>query len=705
MSRDLTALIRPQTIAVIGASATKEAQGNLVIANLVNRGFKGRIIPVHREADDIQGFRTVRSIGELPDRVDLAVASVPAPAAARTAQELEARQVKSAIYFAAGFSAEDADAFRKTALESRMNILGPNCMGFINLSDAAFLYPATTSSRLKRGRVALVAQSGSAAITVMNSADFGFSKIITVGSEFQLAAADYLHWLAGDADTDTVGVVMESIQDPQAFAAAAHRLFAAGKSLAVLKVGQSQIGAAATVAHTGAMTRDADTYDLYFRKHGVCTVGDYDELAATLQCLEMWGHAPGRKGVALAGISGGQTALACDIAEAVDLEMSRFSPETAETLRNTLPGTPGRNPVDFGAVVDRSARDTPGAIRAILDDPGVGVLAFVQDCQHGLHERSLNVYHGVVQDYCHAIAGATKPVIAISPTSGETHETLRAEFRAHGVPLVRGLREGLVAIKALDSAPLPDAAAANNGGGSRKISADLLASLRADLKRQAGQVDRDLALRVLTAYGVPVVSSLVAENLETALARAGEVGFPMVVKISSPDIAHRSELGGVVLGVADEGMLKAAIASIAANIRAAAPTARIAGFELQSEFSGDLEAMVGAVASPPFGAKVIVGSGGTLVELLKDTAQRLTPLSSGEAEKMIAQTMLGARMNGYRKLLPPTDSAPLARLVESVASMMEDLGDILAACDLNPVVIRKGTGEAMVVDALMDIQS
>ncbi|MEX2520114.1 MAG: acetate--CoA ligase family protein [Paracoccaceae bacterium] len=705
MSRDLTTLIRPETIAVVGASATKEAQGNLVIANLLSRGFKGRIIPVHREASEIQGLQTVRSIAELPDMVDLAVASVPASAAVSTARDLEARQVRSAIYFAAGFSAEDDEAFRKTALESRMNILGPNCMGFINLSDAAFLYPATTSSRLKRGRVALVAQSGSAAITVMNSADFGFSKIITVGSEFQLAAADYLHWLAGDDDTSTVGVVMESIQDPHAFAAAARRLHAAGKSLAVLKVGQSRIGAAATIAHTGAMTRDADTYDLYFRKNGICAVGDYDELAATLQCLEAWGHAPGRRGVALAGISGGQTALACDVAEAVDLPMSRFSPETAVTLRNVLPGTPGQNPVDFGAVVDRSARDTPAAIRAMLADPGVGVLAFVQDCQEGLNERSLNIYHGVAQDYRRAVAGTTKPVVAISPTSGEVHETLRAEFQQHGVPLVRGLREGLVAIKALDCARTSDAATAKASRGPRPISGDLLAGLRAELAQQAGQVERDLALRVLAAYGVPVVAALVAENVEAALARADEVGFPMVVKISSPDIAHRSELGGVVLGVTDEKSLKNAIASITANIRLAAPEARIAGFELQTEFGGDLEAVVGAVASPPFGAKIIVGSGGTLVELLKDTSQGLTPLSAGEAERMIGRTALGERMNGYRKLLPPTDIAPLAQLVENIALMMEDLGDMLAACDLNPVVIRKGTGEVMVVDALMDMRS
>ena len=703
MNRNLTALIRPRTIAVVGASATKEAQGNLVIDNLVARGFKGRLIPVHREATEIQGFEAVRSVADLPDEVDLAVASVPAHAAAQSARELEARGVSAAIYFAAGFTDEDEDDFRRVARNSRMNILGPNCMGLINLSDATFLYPAKTSSRLRPGGVSLLAQSGSAAITVMNSSDFGFSKIITVGSEFQLATADYLNWLATDPDTSAVGVVMESIQDPEAFAAAAARLNEAGKPLVVLKVGQSQTGSAATIAHTGAMTRDADTYELYFRKHGVVAVNDYDELAATLQCLEAWGRAPGRKRVALAGISGGQTALACDVAEATNLTLSVFSPETGETLRRKLPGTPGRNPIDFGAVVDRTARDSSSAIKAVLADPGVDVLAIVQDSQECLNERSLGVYLEVVEEYRRATADSTKPVVAISPTSGETHEALRAEFRKSGIPLIRGLREGLVAIRALDS-EFPEPPPARPVANVREIAAETLEALRADLRAQTGQVERNLALRILSAYGVPVVASLCVNDAEEAIARAGEVGFPMVVKIVTPDIAHRSELGGVITGVRDTAMLKRAVAAIEASVRTAAPEARIEGFELQTESSGDLEAVVGAVASPPFGSKIVVGSGGTLVELLKDTAQGLTPLAAREADTMIERTVLGARMSGYRKLLPETDRSPLARLVESIARIMEDLGDIIEACDLNPVMIRAQSGNVVVVDALFGVR-
>lgn len=699
MNRDLTALIKPQTIAVIGASATKEAQGNLVIDNLLSRGFQGRIIPVHRQAASIQGLPTVPSIEALPEGVDLVVASVPARAAAQTTLDLEGQQVKSAIFFAAGFSKDDKETFRTVANGVRMNVLGPNCMGLINCSDATFLYPAKTSARLKTGKVALLAQSGSAAITVMNSADFGFSKIITVGSEFQLSAADYMHWLAEDDETSTVGIVMESIQDPVSFAKAVQRLYASGKSLAVLKVGQSQIGAAATTAHTGAMTRDADTYDLYFRRHGITAVRDYDELAATLQCLDAWGHKQTGNGVAIAGISGGQTALACDVAEDVGVELTKFTPQTEATLQNALPGTPGLNPVDFGAVVDKSTRDSVSAIGSILDDSGTGVLAFVQDCQKELNERSLGVYLEVVQNYCLAVARSDKPVVAISPTSGEVHETLRAEFATEGIPLVRGLREGLVAIKALAmSAP----ADAHNPDAAVQAQPETLAALRIELKRQSGQVDRELALRLLSAYGIPVAKSCIAKDAASALDVADTIGFPMVVKIASPDIAHRSELGGVVLNVRDKQELENVITSMHAKITCAAPQACIEGFELQTHFSGDLEAMVGAVASPPFGSKIIVGSGGTLVEILKDTAQGLAPISLQTAAQMIKGLTIGVRMDGYRNLLPKTDIQPLGILVQKISSLMEDFGDLITACDLNPVIIRKVTGELMVVDILME---
>ncbi|MEQ8334542.1 acetate--CoA ligase family protein [Nisaea sp.] len=704
MIRDVTSLIRPATIAVIGASATKRAQGNAVIDNLLSRDCARRIIPVHRSAKTVQGLATVASVGDLPDNVDLAIASVPASAAAETARALEAQGVKSAIFFAAGFSPEEADAFRALAAESAMNIQGPNCMGLINLSDRLFLYPATTSSKIRPGKVAFIAQSGSAAITLMNSAEFGISKIITVGSEFQLTAADYMNWLATDDDTAAIGVVLEAIKDPDAFARAAHRIYENGKSLVILKVGNSEVGSAATLAHTGSMTNDADTYRLFFEAHGIAAVGDYDELNAALEILSRHGHRYGGEKLAIVGISGGQTALACDVAATAGIELARFSDDVVRQIGQVSPGTLAQNPIDFGSVTDEAARDIAGSIKAILDDDGVDMLAVIQDCQAGLHEKSLESYSTPIDAYCRSARAAAKPIVAISATSEAIHPDIRAKFESHGIPIVSGLREGIVGTGTISRPhPCPRADAAETPGTpARKTRA--LSLIQEELKSGRSQLTPESGLEILAAYGIPTPSSLIVRNAAEAAERIAEITFPLVVKIASRDIAHRSELGGVVLGVRDMEGLSAAIAQIAGNVSAAAPNARIDGYELQREARGDLEAVVGFVASPPFGVKVMVGTGGTLVELTDDLAMGLAPLTVEDAQALIASTKLGTRMDGYRNLIARTDMRPLAALVSTLSLMALDLGDRITSCDLNPVMIHAGSGDVTVVDVLLTVE-
>ncbi len=695
--RDVEALIRPRTVAVIGASSRNQSQGNIVIDNLTRRNFPGAIIPVHPSADDIQGFSAVPSVADLPDGVDLVIASVPARAALETTSALEVRGVASAIFFAAGFTEDETVAFQEMARTARINIHGPNCMGLINCTDDVFLYPAKPTESLRSGPVSLLAQSGSAAISVINSAPFGFAKIITVGSEFQVTAADYLHWMAGDDSTKAVGVILESIKDPAAFSEAAKILFESGKALAVLNVGRSQVGAAAAKAHTGALTSASDNYELFFRDCGIPVTDDYDELIAVLQCLAAWGRQPGTGRLAIAGISGGQTALACDVAETVGTTLASFGDATTRKLQEILPGIPGENPVDLGAVVGRETRNNEGGIDTILESTDTDMLALIQDCQTSLNERSLRYYLSVIKAYSKSAAKSGKPIIAISPSSQDIHPDVRAAFDAVGIPVIRGLREGLVAARSCYAGQT--LRSKRREGGTPTDTA--LAALRAEAESQQGQLPAPLCKRILEAYGIPTVKSIIVRDREDAAARAPEVGFPLVAKVSSDDIAHRSELGGVMTGVEDAAALDAAIAQIEANVRKAVPQAVIDGFELQTQFDGDLEAVAGFVAAAPFGAKLIVGTGGTLVELHADRALGLAPLGHDEARDMIAETMLGKRLSGYRNLIPETDIAPLAALLVSLSNLAQDFGELIAECDLNPVMICKGNGECMIVDTLI----
>ena len=341
----------------------------------------------------------------------------------------------------------------------------------------------------------------------------------------------------------------------------------------------------------------------------------------------------------------------------------------------------------------------------MLDDDGIDALAVLQDCQAGLHEKSRESYATPIDAYCRAALDASKPIVAISPTSEPIHPEFREKFESHGIPIVSGLREGIVGIRTI-SRPCPCAdgeeAPETPETPARKTRA--LSLIHDELNSGRSQLTAEGCLEILAAYGIPTAASVVVRNAAEAADRVADIGFPLAVKIASKDIAHRSELGGVVLGVQDMDGLAAAIARIAESVAAAAPGAAIDGYELQREVRGDLEAVVGFVASPPFGVKVMVGTGGTLVELMDDLAMGLAPLTVADAQALIASTMLGKRMDGYRNLVARTDTRPLAELVSNLSLMARDLGDRITSCDLNPVMIRAGSGEVAAVDVLMTVR-
>src|SRR5580658_7887904 len=344
MLNAMDALIKPRTIAVIGASSRRGNNGNVVLTNLRDDGFNGQVIPVHAEAAQLEGYNTVRSVDELAAGTDVAVVSVPASGVPDVIRRLDRAGVRSAIVMSNGFTPTEEAELRAIATQGRILMHGPNCMGLINVSDVLSLYTAKVSPRVQRGPVALLAQSGSAAIAVMNSANVGFSKVVTLGSEFRVTSADYLQWLVHDNETSVIGLVMESIQDPDAFADAVDLAQSGGKSVVVLKVGQSQAGALATQAHTGALIRDRDAVECFFARYGIPTVSDYDELVAALECMAVSRWRPSGMRLGVIGISGGEVALICDLAEAAGVPLASFTAETADQLKHLLPGSSGLNP-------------------------------------------------------------------------------------------------------------------------------------------------------------------------------------------------------------------------------------------------------------------------------------------------------------------------------------------------------------------------
>ena len=693
----MTALIRPRSLAVIGASPNRQTLGNVALDNLKNYKYAGKVVAVHAEAKSIDGWPTVDSIETLPADVETVLASVPAAGVAEVIRRLERKGVPTAIINTAGFSPSQEAELRQLVNSTKVLMHGPNCMGHINLSDATPIYTGGITPRIRKGNVALIAQSGSAAISVINSCTAGFSKVVTIGSEYRVTAADYLNWFAHDDNTAVVGLVLESIQDADKFADAVDRIHAAGKAMVVLKVGRSAIGAQATLAHTGALIRNNDAFVGFVERYGVPIVNDYEELIA---CLEMFSAtsrraAPGS--VALMGISGGETALACDICDEIDLPLTKFSDATVAAVREILPGVPGQNPLDVGGSVGRSANAAMLGMKAIMDDAGVGVGVVLQDMQASLPESSHRNYSGHLATVVELSKETKKPLILISPTGEIMSERLLACIKDVEVPPIRGLRAGLIAAKSLIAWAARKADTRRLGD--RKLSPEREA-LRREVADHKGALPLDLVTRLLAAYDIPVVKSGVAKSVEEAMTLAARIGYPMVVKVVSADVPHRSDVGAVQLGIRDDAGLRAAIALIEKNVREKAPGAKIDGYEMQEELIDCVQAMVGYQNAPPYGALTIVGTGGVMVELEADKAMSLSPATPAEADAMLATTRLGKLLGGYRNLIPKTDTAPLAALVSRLSQLAADFSDVMPECDLNPVLIRKGSGDVRIVDAL-----
>lgn len=700
MPRDVSAIMRPRTVAVLGASATRRTQGNQVIGNLQRAGFKGRVIPVHATAETIDGLPAVNGIGRLEPGIDVAVVAIPASGVAAALSDLARAGVAASVVFTNGFSPEEASAVRAVCDTTAMAVHGPNCMGLIDVHEAMPLYPATITAKLRPGRVALVAQSGSAAISLMNSSSFGVSTVLTMGSEFQVTAPDYLRFFARDERTSVVGVVLESIQHPEEFEAAVAEIYSAGKSLAVLKVGRSAVGNLAVQAHTGALISRSDAYDRFFARCQVPVVNDYDELIATLECFDATHRRPAGGRIGIVGISGGETALACDLAADLGIKLAQFGSATRQSLAASLPGASGLNPLDLGATVNHTPEQDRAAIDAILRDPDVDMLMLVQDSQASLTPTMLNNYTPHILEYGQLTQRSAKPVVIVSPTAENTHPRIHEMMAGYGVPVLRGMRAGMVALRNLG---LLGQARTGTSMRPRPAVNPAAATLRSEIAGLSGPLPAALARRVLEAYDIPLVRTALVRTAEEALQRAEAIGYPLVLKIDSPDIAHRSDVGGVALGIADSDTLREALDRMVKAVQAAAPDAAITGFELQEQLLDHAEAMVGFVAAPPFGAVMTIGTGGTMVELLADSQVELCPVTPERAREMLAETRLGAYLGGYRKLTLPTDTGPLARLAANLSRLAADLGDLITECDLNPVLVRRQSGEVRVVDALMSV--
>lgn len=703
MSRPVAAhplgpLMAPASIAVIGASP-RGNRGTIILRNIRDRGFAGKLYAINPKYNEIEGIPCFASIADLPEKPDFVAIALPAAASVEALREAAAAGVPAGLMIAGGFaegSAIGSDLQQEvTAIcrDTGMRICGPNCYGIVNVLTGAAPYSGGIVEPLIPGNVGFVLQSGAlthALHDTLVGRGPGISAIVTSGNEAVVELAEYVDWLLDDPNTDVIALFIEGLKNPTRFAEVAEKALRLGKPIVALKVGRTERGQRATLAHTGSVAGSDAAYEGLFRKLGVIRAEDIDDMRETL-ILFASGQRPVGDGVAIASISGGVTTLLTDLAETCGLNTPTPSDETRAQLALALPDFGiANNPLDTTGLLAENPAILSAVAAAFLSDPQVGCFALALNSPLGTEGHLTRA-----RMMAEAQAAIDKPLVCFSVTSFATDTELVETLAAQRIPLLMGARETVLALSRWIGFEERRRAFATDRGrvatGTGQVPA---------LPAGAAVMAEREATRLLQGYGMSFTPQGAAIDADAAAALAGSLGFPVVLKIDSPDIAHKTEAGGVKLGLRDADEVRAAFAEILASTAAYDPKARIDGVLVQKMAPKGFEVLLGLTRHGAFGLQMAVGIGGTFVEILRQVALRPLPVSAADAAEMIDETLLGELLNGFRGA-GPFDRAALIDAILALSDAGCDLGDRLEELDVNPLLVLPEGQGVMALDALI----
>ena len=694
----LATFLAPRSIAVSGASPEKRKIRGALLHVLRGCGFAGKIFPVNPSYREIDGLACYPDAAAIGAEVDLALICIPAPAVLPALEACSDAGVGNAVIISSGFAEGEAAAAEELqhriaefARRSGMRICGPNAEGFHNeVAKVSATFSPAIEALANAGavactkRVGVVAQSGGIGFALYNrgrSLGLAFSSVISTGNEADLTAADFFEHLAADAETSGVLLFLESIRDPARFRSAAQTAARAGKPVVVLKAGRSLAGRQASQSHTASLAGWEAGYDAFFRHCGIAVAADLDEALCVIAALATNPRARGRH-VAILTASGGAGALAADVLTKAGLDVAELSGKTQARLRGFIPAYgAARNPVDITA----QGAYEGGALRAaelLLADAAVDMLAIVTSLANPtrvtLDPRQL----------FELAERARKPLLVHSYAIPS--ELGRGSMALAGIVLMPSLTLlGLAARALAETSPATDAAWQRSS-----------AQAPLDQLGEAGAMTEFATKRLLAECGIAVPPARLVARASELERAAAELGFPLALKIQSPDIPHKSEAGGVRLGVADGAALIEAYRAVIEAARRFAPSARIDGVSLEPMAAPGIEIIIGAVDDPTVGPVVTIGAGGVATELYGDCVQRLAPISEPEARAMLSELRIHPMLEGFRAA-PPADLGAVARLAADVSRLAAAGVGRIAELELNPVIVHPQGQGCTIADALL----
>ena len=691
MDNVLDRFFYPKAIAIIGASTDPNKLGGRPIDQTLRLGFQGRIYPVNPGSTEVQGLRGYAAISDLPDDTDCAVIVVPARGVEEAVKGCAAKKIPLAVILSSGF-AEAGEKGREAqariveiARAADMRLVGPNSMGGLSLEtrfSATFtgICEHTGKDWPMLGRVSIASQSGfvgSHLMGMLRDRGVGVAKWIATGNQADIDISDCVAHMAGDEITEIIAVYLEGTTRPQALRDAFQLARTRGKAVVALKAGRTEEGAAAVASHTASMVGGYDLYEAVFAQDGVFCAGSVEEMIDLVAALSTE-HAIKGNRLAIGTVSGGLGILTADEAAMHGFVLPTLPAHLQTHVREGNPLATTRNPVDMGSLANFNR-----VVEALAIEGDYDAVLFVIG-HFGLLEHNM----GGLLDWLTS-ARQKQPDRFIGLVACLS-DAWRLKFQGIGVFVCEELTHGVATMAAIRNA------AARVITIDNKVTELPAIAIAPDIFKGGEQA----AKRLVESIGIAVVQDVLAKSVQEAVAASRHFGGPVVLKIASPDIAHKSDIGGVMLGVDGEAAVNSAYEIIMANVRRAMPQARVGGVLISPMISGGVETIVGMKRDPVFGPAVMFGLGGVFVEIFRDTSLRIAPFSIDTARGMIREVRSFPLLDGARGR-PKADVEALARALRLLSAFAHEQGAAFGSIEINPLIVLPEGKGVIAVDALV----
>lgn len=692
MPHRLDPLLRPRSVAVVGASARAHSLGEWTLTNLLRGGFSGDIYPVNPRHDELQGLKCYGRLAELPRVPELLIFGVADARVEALLDEAIALGVPAAVLMSPLVLDDDTtpdlkERVRAKIRDAGMLVCGANGMGFYNVRDGVWACGFDSRQHQPPGRISLISHSGSGMSGIMDCDErLRINFAVSTGTELGVTMDEYLDFVLDLPETRVVGLFVETARQPENFRAALAKAFDRGIPVVALKVGRTERAARLTVSHSGAMAGDDAAYDALFDRYGVQRVRDMDELATALILFaELEPLRAG--GLVTLHDSGGERQLMVDLAEEHGVPLTDLQPDTVAALEARLdPGLPAVNPLDAWSRGGDAAFDImSGCLAAMLQDPGAAMGAVV-------HDRAPEgaIYPAYVDYMRHARAESGKPVALVAARQGTGGDRLAVEATHEGFPVLDGVAAFLTGVRALMSYRDRRSEPA---GDPPQAPAEAARAWQSEL-RDGAALDEARSLALLRDFGIRTTDFRVIESaagLEQALP---QIEFPVALKAAAPGLLHKTDKGGVVLGIESVHALREAYRELSARL---GPRALVAAMA-----EPGIEMILGAKRDPQFGPVVMIGFGGIHAEVLRDAVFALPPFDKAYARRRMEGLTMRPVLDGHRGR-PPCDVDAFCDLAAGFSAMVDALRDHVAEIDVNPVIVTPSG--AIAVDALVVARS